>query len=229
MYLLKFDAYRARLPEQMQPALAPLKDFLQRKHRQEQGKLVAILKSARYREIKEQWRRYLDAPLPKRPTAEDAGKPIVEVAHRRTWRMYRRVLKEGQAITDASPATDLHELRKSCKKLRYLMEFFQTLYPDKQIRRAIRELKQLQDNLGDFQDLDVQTHTLRHFSELMQKEDHASPGTLNAMDTLMQGLESDMQGVRADFHARFERFATEDNQARFRALFHPPEHDQHSS
>ena len=69
--------------------------------------------------------------------------------------MYRRVLKERRAIADDSPAEDLHELRKSCMKLRYLLEFFRSLYPRKQERALILKLKVLLDNLGNLQDLEV--------------------------------------------------------------------------
>ena len=39
----------------------------------------------------------------------------------------RRVLRRGSRITPASPAEDLHDLRKRCKELRYLLEIFTPL------------------------------------------------------------------------------------------------------
>ena len=38
------------------------------------------------------------------------------------------MLRDGGAITPASPPESLHELRKRCKELRYLLEFFGSLY-----------------------------------------------------------------------------------------------------
>ena len=156
-----------------------------------------------------------------RPVASDAAKPIGEVARRRTWRMYRRVLREGGAITPDSPATDLHELRKSCKKLRYLMEFFQALFPAAELRKLTRELKSLQDNLGDFQDLEVQTGTLGHYAEQMRAEGHMNPRTERAMQTLQAGLKSGMHEVRSEFEQRFARFSRKPNAQRFQRLFKP--------
>jgi CHAD domain-containing protein len=221
VYLLKFENYRNQLPEVLQADLEPLRVFLKRHHEQEQTRLSRELQTARYRQLKNQWRRYLTSALPKRPTAVDAPRPIGEVGPRRTWRMYKRVLREGLAITPASPAEELHELRKSCKKLRYLMEFFQRLYPAKKIRALIKELKGLQENLGDFQDLDVQIHTLKQYSEQMTQEGDMTPRTQLAMETLLTSLETRMQDVRGTFESRFERFACKSNEKHFRRLLHP--------
>jgi CHAD domain-containing protein len=221
VYLLKFEDYQNQLPESLRTDLEPLRTFLKRHHEQEQTRLSRELQTAAYRQLKNQWRRYLTAPLPKRPAADDAPKPIGEVAPRRTWRMYKRVLREGRAITPASPAEELHELRKSCKKLRYLMEFFQRLYPAKTIRALIKELKGLQENLGDFQDLEVQIHSLKHYSEQMQQEGDMTPRTELAMDILLNSLETRMQEVRDIFASRFQQFASKSNEKRFRGLFNP--------
>jgi CHAD domain-containing protein len=221
VYLLTFGDYQSSLPEAMRPDLEPLRAFLLRHQHEEHAAMHKALRSARYRRLKNSWRRYLTSPLAKRPRARDAGLPIGLVARRRTWRMYKRVLREGQAITPQSPPPELHELRKSCKKLRYLMEFFQTLYPRRRIRRLIKELKALQDNLGDFQDLDVQTHTLGRFREQMRLEGSMSVATELAMDKLLDGFAMREQSVRNDFEARFEQFASDANRRRFRALFKP--------
>jgi CHAD domain-containing protein len=221
VYLLKFENYQMQLPNALRKDLEPLRTFLQRHHQQEQARLGRELQTARYRQLKSQWRRYLSGPLPKRPVSDDARSPIGEVAPRRTWRMYKRVLREGRAITSASPAEDLHELRKSCKKLRYLMEFFQHLYPRREIRSLIKELKGLQENLGDFQDLEVQIHSLQHYSEQMQQEGDMTPRTQLAMESLLMGLETTMQEVRGEFDNRFRQFASKSNVKRFRYLLHP--------
>ena len=65
-------------------------------------------------------------------------------------------MKEGEAIDDDSPARALHDLRITCKKLRYLLEFCQSLYPPKEIERLIKSLKTFQNVLGEFQDTELQ-------------------------------------------------------------------------
>ena len=60
-----------------------------------------------------------------------ADLPIERVASERIWRMYKKVLKAGRAVTADGPAEEMHELRKDCKKLRYLIEFFHEPLPGK--------------------------------------------------------------------------------------------------
>lgn len=219
VYLLKFDAYQKRVPGDLQPELEPLREFLEQRRASGQAELVAQLTSSRYRTLKSRWRRYLSAELSGRPATPDAGKPILYMAQCRTWKMYKRVYHEGIAITPASPASELHELRKSCKKLRYLMEFFQTLYPQKTIRAAIRELKQLQDNIGDFHDFEVQIHTLEAYSKEMAGMDISTPRTYLAMGALLDNLAAGKEQTRYEFKARFAKFAEAENRKLFRALF----------
>jgi CHAD domain-containing protein len=221
VYLLKFGNYQQRLPEHLRADLEPLREFLVRHQREEQALLARQLAGARYRKLKRSWRRYLESALPERPGAPDAREPILKVARQRTWRMYRRVRREGRAVTPDSPATDLHELRKSCKKLRYLMEFFQALFQASELRKLTRELKSLQDNLGDFQDLEVQTSTLGHYAEQMRTEGHMNARTERAMATLQAGLRTAMHEVRSEFEDRFARFSRKPNVQRFQRLFKP--------
>jgi CHAD domain-containing protein len=223
VYLLKLDGYQAAISAEWRDGLDPLRSFLRYKQRLESQQLAVQLQGRRYRELKRQWERYLHSPLARRPVAKHATKCIAEVANRRTWHMYRRVLKEGKAITAESLPPELHELRKSCKKLRYLMEFFQSLHPSREMRASVKELKQLQENLGDFQDLDVQIAALRRFAMEMRRRGEYNAATGKAMEALMEALDAQMHRARSEFESRFAQFSRADNQARFARLFHPDE------
>jgi CHAD domain-containing protein len=219
VYLLNFDNYRDSLPAAMQADIEPLHEFLVRRQKIEHRALVKTLNSARYRRLIRNWRNFLEQPVNERTTMKNAGRPVIEVACKRIWSIYRRAIREGNAITAESPADDLHELRKTCKKLRYLMEFFQSLYPAGNIRELIQILKTLQDNLGDFQDYEVQVITLKRFSHQMVAEGLAPPDTLLAMGMLIDGLERRQQQAREEFSGRYAGFSQQDNQDRFRKLF----------
>ena len=56
-------------------------------------------------------------------------------------------------LTNSKKVGELHEMRKDCKKLRYLLE----LLPDqnKEIQRMITELEEIQDMLGSIHDEDI--------------------------------------------------------------------------
>ena len=129
-----------------------------------------------------------------------------------------RLRPEGTAIDANTPAEALHTLRKSCKKLRYLLEFTRSLYPEKQMNHLIRALKRLQDNLGDFQDFEVQADTMKVYETTMSKEMNVPEQTFEAMDYLIEHLHESQAEVRREFERTFAEFASEDNQKVFHAL-----------
>jgi CHAD domain-containing protein len=219
VYLLNFDEYRDSLPAAMQADIEPLRKFLIKHQKTENKNLVKALNSARYRRLIDNWRDFLEQPVNERSTLKNAGRPVVEVACDRIWRIFRRAIREGDAITVESPADDLHELRKTCKKLRYLMEFFLSLYPAGNIKELIRVLKTLQDNLGNFQDYEVQVTTLKTFSHQMVAEGTVPPDTLLVMGMLIDGLERRQHQAREEFSGRYAGFSQQKNQDRFRKLF----------
>jgi len=221
VYLLKFDEYRASLPVGVRTDLDPLQTFLQAHQRSEQMQLSSQLLEQRLETMKRDWRAFLESEVPARSPLPNAMRPVFEVASERIWRIYRRVIKEGQAIMPDSPATELHELRKTCKKLRYLMEFFQSLYDSGKIRVLVKALKVLQENLGDFQDFEVQASSLRTFSQQMMDESRVPAETLMAMGVLTEGLIRRQNRAREEFASRFQAFASPEDRALFRELFAP--------
>ncbi|MEA3639429.1 MAG: CHAD domain-containing protein [Lamprobacter sp.] len=157
--------------------------------------------------------RSLQAWLPKQAAA-----PIKQVADQRIRKMLKRVRAEGNAITEQSPPEDLHELRKSCKKLRYLMEFFQGLYPKGRMREQLKQIKLLLDHLGRFQDAAVQAAHLREYAESSAGDHALPPATLLAMGALVGQLLQDQACVRDRFSAIFAGFSSAKNARRFRIL-----------
>ncbi len=154
-------------------------------------------------------------------------RPILEIANCKSWQTYRLVLEEGLAISEDSPAAVLHELRISCKKLRYLMEFFQSLHPAEVISKQIKALKGLQDTLGDFHDLEVQANALRDFGHAMQAEQPDLPGDVfMAMGVLIDSLYKRQSIERQNFSGRFARFARPGNRKICHGMFKPSPSDK---
>jgi len=219
VYLLEFDHCRQRLPAPLQPHLEPMRDFLTGHYDATHNKLVRALRSAKFKSLLKSWRAFLEAPVPERSAVPNAMRPTKEVADARIWSMYKRVRKEGRAINSGSPAEELHELRKSCKKLRYLLEFLSSLYPTKQVGALVKMLKTLLDNLGKFQDLAVQADHLREIAQRMRDENRAETDTLLAMGVLVGDLFKSQELARVDFAQTFAAFDVRETQALFRELF----------
>ena len=119
----------------------------------------------------------------------------------------RRVLRRGSRITAASPAEDLHDLRKRAKELRYLLETFTPHLDPGDARGAVKELKALQDVLGTFQDSEAQRDAIYALATDMMAREGTSARTILAMGEIAARLQVDQDSSRAKFAATFERFA----------------------
>ena len=218
VYLLSYQQYKQALPITLRDDIEPLYDFLKQKQVQIQKELAEKLKSSKYKKQLVAWEQCLKEPLAKKGKGSHAVLTIKELADQRIWKVYRHLLKDGNAIKDSSPPEVLHDLRKTCKKLRYLMEFFQSLYPDNEIKTLIKALKNFQTVLGDFQDYEVQETSIKHFSEEMM-DNKVAANTLLAMGVLIQYLDAMRCAARNDFAEQFAVFKQTKNQTAFKTLF----------
>ncbi|MEI8207809.1 MAG: CHAD domain-containing protein [Methylococcales bacterium] len=217
VYLLNFASYKKSLPLSIRDDLDPLYDFLLLKQQKAQKELAKKLSSIQYLSILSEWKDYLKEQAPIKPTEPNANLTIEQFANSRLLKSYQRILKQGNKINEKSPSEALHDLRKSCKKLRYLMEFFQSLYPENSVKHFITNLKGLQEVLGNFQDYAVQENTLKLFSEEMLNK-KISANTFLAMGVLIQNLDGLKEKARKDFSVKFQTFSHIDNQLTFKRL-----------
>jgi len=219
VYLLKFDDYTAPLGEAVRRDLAPLAKHILRRQRQEQQKLGSAISGKRYHRLIAAWERALRCPWSSDAEGFTGGDPAEAVAGQRILKIYKRALRQGGALTDDSPASAVHALRITCKKLRYMMEFFKSLYPSVEIDALTGALKELQDNLGDFQDYEVHRAELYKFAEEMTLLKTAGPRTLLAIGQLAESLAARQRSARAELGRRFAEFTAKKNTARFHTLF----------
>jgi CHAD domain-containing protein len=213
VYLLGFPAMAASLVAATPAELQPFGDHLARRRAAAQRQLARGLRSARFSRLTATWRDALTETVPggRRPTA-------AKLAATRIARAHHRVLTEGAAITAASPPELLHDLRKRCKELRYLLEIFGSLYDPAEQWRAVKELKGLQDCLGEFQDTHVQHEKIKAFAAQMMAERAAPAATLLAMGEIAGSLIVRQRQARSEFAGRFRDFASPVSQSRIRAL-----------
>jgi CHAD domain-containing protein len=218
VYLGKMPDYRTALPVEIRSDLAPLAAFLRNRQAQEQSRLAIGLDSERYRELVKSWRVFLETSSPLRADLPNAGRPILELAGERIARAYERVLEGGRSIGHEPPAERLHGVRIDCKKLRYLLEFFESLYDRRDLEDLVKELQRLQDNLGDFNDLQIQRSGLTGFARAMRAEREVPVEALIAMGRLVEQLERRQEKERKLFRKRFRRFASSENRERLERM-----------
>jgi CHAD domain-containing protein len=211
VYLLGFAGLAGGLVSADPVDLASFQSFLRRRRTAERRRLVRGLRSARFRNLLADWQRDLAA-------VPADGPAIGAVARIRVRRAFDRVVRHGRAITAGSPAERVHTLRKRCKELRYLLEIFRPLHDPAPHRQIVRELKRLQDCLGDFQDGEVQREAVRAFAAEMMAEGTAPAPTVLAMGELAARLDAHQMRARADLRNVLDPFLGKRNQARMRAL-----------
>jgi len=224
VHVLEFDAMRSlvggRGYEFMQDDLSPLLDVLRARRRQAHVRLVRDLRSKRATRLLAEWGAFLEA-LEEADESErpDAARPIGELAGERIRKVYRRMVKMGDAIVPSSPAEDYHELRKKGKELRYLLELLgASLYPVEVVKPMIKTLKGLQDVLGRHQDREVQVALLRSLGPDVSGAERPE-GTLMAMGALLGRLADDERAARGEFAGRFAEFASNEQRRLVKETF----------
>jgi CHAD domain-containing protein len=165
------------------------------------------------------WEAFLNKPPPSSATATNAELPVIDMARQRIYKRYRGIVKMGSRILAKPEDEMLHVLRIECKKLRYLLEFFAGLFPRKKVKTLIEQLKNLQDNLGDFNDLCIQQEYLLNISAELPASQRQLQKTLVAIGSLIETLDHKKQSVKDAFAKTFTDFAAPENQALFRELF----------
>lgn len=220
VYLLKEESYLAMLPEPLQPGLKPMFANLRRERKRAQKKLSKNLSSERYDRILDDWASYLNnAENRADEKPANATTSIHSLSRKVIHRRYLRILKNGRKLQADSPNADFHSLRIQCKKLRYSLEFFRSLYPEEQMAMLIKQLKGLQDNLGDFNDLSVQQQDLQAVLERVNVSSPKSRLMASAIGGLLAVLYQQQRRIKTQFSKSFRQFNTKQNLNIFKHLF----------
>ena len=74
-------------------------------------------------------------------------------------------------IADADKVNELHEMRKDCKKLRYLLELVPHESSDKSMSKLEEELQNMQDLLGAIHDCDAAVDHLKRQTKRQRRND----------------------------------------------------------
>jgi CHAD domain-containing protein len=221
VYLLAEEDYKAQLPDFLKEDIHPMFEYLQSKRAEALQTVITGLESDEYQHIIQDWEQFLEEPPREDETAVNAAIPILILAKQRIYKRYKRIIHTGNIILVDNKDEFLHDLRIECKKLRYLMEFFASLFPPEEISRLIRQLKDLQSNLGDFNDFCVQEEYLLHVGREMPLRTKAARDALIAIGCLVGTLHQRREQVKSEFGDTFKHFAAKENKALFTELFDP--------
>jgi len=225
VYLQAEEDYKNQLPDFLREAIEPLFDYLRTRRTQALHEVSEGLNSDDYQQMVADWEAFLTedegetAVSP--PPVTNAATPILILARRRIYKRYQQVIAAGQTILTQNQLGQMHSLRIECKKLRYLMEFFASLFPPKEMGILIRQLKQLQTHLGDLNDLNVQQTYLLHVADDLPLRRKKNRRALVAIGWLIANLEQKKTQAKAESAAAFTQFASHENARLFAQLFAP--------
>lgn len=208
--LLNFEAYRRDAPVSARPEMDRLWRVVRARRDQGRQVLLATLDSRRYRRFTHDWRVFLQTPAPGRPRLPNANKPIGEFACRRIAKLYQQVTAQGVVIEAGSPDTAFHELRRTCKKLRYIIDILDDIRFESGIRKVQKTLKKIQDRLGAVQDSHVQTGLLESLDRDMAPQGGTVVGSNRAIQHLVQDLRERQTREKAAFAKCFADLPTPD-------------------
>ena len=215
--LLGWDELNGPLESERAAELEPLRRLLERRRAREFARLRRSLRGARFAAALSSWRA-LATTAPADTEGPDATVAIDVLAADRIRRVYRRMVRDGSQIGEASPPEALHELRKRGKELRYLLEMFGDLFEPKVVKPMVKTLKQLQDVLGGFQDTAVQSDQLRGLRDELAAEP-GGPAALIALGAVLDALAAAQEDARDQFAGRFATFAAAEQRALVRDTF----------
>ena len=203
--LRDLDSYRGQQGI-LDDALDPWQQHLKHSRRLEHQRICQELRSASFREFIDGWAAFLETETVADPEPPEAGRPVIEVAEELTCKAFRRLVKRSSGLSDDPSAKQLHRLRIDAKKLRYLLEFFRSLYPAERVDSFISELKALQDVLGELNDREIQRERLT----VMIRGLEATVGadTLAAMHHLASDLDLRREELRHAFRDHIDPIVT---------------------
>ena len=206
------------------PSIAPVQidafiEYLLTRRDQEHQRLYDSLQSSRYERLKQDWEAFLNSPVPHSSALGLAQIPVKDFSSQGIWTCYARVIKQGQHLDSHSSDAKVHELRKSCKKLRYMIEFFRELYPGKKIKTEIKQLKAVQDQLGEFQDLCVQEGIMNDFIQALDSDIWSPASTRQLMDKLLDKSIKKKKALHKKIPRVFSKYSSKDYQSKCKKLF----------
>lgn len=194
-------------------AVERLRATAQRRRSTARRSLLRALRSARYRLLMSDWFAFLEAEQ-----AFTANTLVGRSASARAVvRAYHKVMRRGARIGPRSRVGSLHELRKDCKELRYLLEAFVDLFEKAHITRLTRSLGKLQDVLGRVCDVAVQQALLSDLEKTLTADPPSAP-TRALLRSWRQSLRKQHDRARQRVQKRFDQFQRKRNRHLFASL-----------
>ncbi len=214
VFLLQLQNYQVDLEQSSWTQLQPLRQYLLLSRAEAQKQLIAELKSSQYRDHIKQWRDYLEQSEMDDSAPDKLDGATYKLADELIWRVNQEILVKGKSITRNSSAETLHELRKYFKHLRYLIEFFRSLYPAVSLRVLIETLIDVQDSLGEYNDRHIQMAMVNAFIQQSDNQD-----AIKISEQIVEILQQQQLEAGKKFKESYKMYSSSASQKKFKEMF----------
>ncbi|OGT78075.1 MAG: hypothetical protein A3J35_05790 [Gammaproteobacteria bacterium RIFCSPLOWO2_02_FULL_52_10] len=219
VFLLDIPKHLAMLPATMRDNLEPLRAALAERRNKVHKRLVQVLDSEKFRGFSSASRAYLTAGLRDHFQTAIGSQPVLTTANQVILRVYQKMLKQGALASRSGDRDALHALRKTAKKLRYLLETFRSLYPQQDMENVIMHCRKLQNILGRIVDFRVQQNYLQGLADDAGNAAVFPPATVACIRYLIDAY-NELEGeAYTKFAGRFEHFSEPGVREQFKLLF----------
>ena len=218
VFIMEKDYYLSLIPKSLSSGLIPMFDDFEQNRKVEVKRIASWLTAQAYKkEITD-----LESLFKNGYCALEtqwSEKPCIDLAVNKIQKRYKSIQKSAAIITADTPDSDIHSIRIDCKKLRYLLYFFDGLFDKKQVKIVVKHLKSLQDKLGLFNDLTVQGEFLEDY--LYKIEHKASKDILliASLGGLISTLHAKQVQERSRCIEELAVFSNEQNRQLFKTTF----------
>jgi CHAD domain-containing protein len=204
--LLRREAYRDLLPDAFRAGLDPFFDTMADTRERAHRRLVAVLRGPECASLMRDWKRALDALARGETGGAHADGPAVDVARQVAGRRYDHVRQLASSVTELDDAS-LHRVRIDCKRLRYVLEFFETCL-GKRAAATVVAMERLQDALGEHNDLRVQMRIFGNAIEALRGTGDDARAQAAALGGSVALIESRRRKVRQRCERRLHAFVS---------------------
>lgn len=214
VYLLKQDDYQARLPESLRDGLpAMFADFSRQQKRARRSVKTWLQSEAYCHEMNDITRILTEANS--FPETQLSHQPLKALIKKKSRKRFQKIGEMGSLITPDTDDEDVHELRKECKKFRYLLDFFGPLLQHEHASEMAARLRRLQNTLGKFNDYSVQQDALMLYLDAGNRGDDLA----KSIGALVLILAQAQQLQRKKVEQRFAAFYAQETRALAHELF----------
>jgi CHAD domain-containing protein len=207
VFILDKSQYIEMLPNH-KPSLEQLFGFIESERAYEQAKVARWLATQEYTMHCTLVRNSLLRST--KHARVDNNVPALLFASQKVSEQFKKVDKARRKISDKSRDSVIHSMRIKCKALRYLLEGFSALYPSPQHKNNVKQLKLLQDKLGDFNDTSSQIEFFTQLKEAVNLNKQDRKALKKLINVLSEHHDTSRQTILTHLD-QFEAFIHDTN------------------